>query len=157
MPQDCSFQPLMTLYLTDSTSPDDVKTAKAAGIVAYKLYPAGATTNSQSGVTDISKCMPALEAMMEVGSPRSIFSHPRMGVQYCQVGSANIPNLIGSQISSSLDSITCPFAYSSTLIAQQSPSNVACCTAIFEAYLLVVDSALRDFSGACRYRACSKV
>ena len=67
VPPDCVFEPLMTLYLTDSTSPDDVRAAKAAGIVAYKLYPAGATTNSASGVTDIKKCMSALRAMAEVG------------------------------------------------------------------------------------------
>jgi dihydroorotase len=46
VPQGSSFTPLMTLYLTDNTSPDDVAAAQAAGIVAYKLYPAGATTNS---------------------------------------------------------------------------------------------------------------
>ena len=56
----------MTLYLTDNTRPEDVREAKAANIVAYKLYPAGATTNSQSGVTDIEKCLPALQAMQEV-------------------------------------------------------------------------------------------
>ena len=67
VPLDCVFEPLMTLYLTDSTSPDDVRAAKAAGIVAYKLYPAGATTNSASGVTDIKKCMSALRAMADVG------------------------------------------------------------------------------------------
>lgn len=66
VPANASFQPLMTLYLTDDTSPEDVQEAKAAGIVAYKLYPAGATTNSQSGVTDIDKCLPALQAMQEV-------------------------------------------------------------------------------------------
>ena len=66
VPPDTIFEPLMTLYLTDDTSPDDVQEAKAAGILAYKLYPAGATTNSQSGVTNIEKCLPALHAMQEV-------------------------------------------------------------------------------------------
>lgn len=59
-----AFKPLMTLYLTETTSPDDVVRAAAEGtILAVKLYPAGATTNSASGVTDIQKVMPVLEAM----------------------------------------------------------------------------------------------
>ena len=57
----------MTLYLTDKTPPDEVEAAKRAGIVAFKLYPAGATTNSDSGVTNISKCIDTLSAMAEVG------------------------------------------------------------------------------------------
>lgn len=62
------FQPLMVLYLTDNTTPAEIKKAKASGhIVAAKLYPAGATTNSASGVTDIENIYPALEAMEEVG------------------------------------------------------------------------------------------
>lgn len=65
VPPEAGFEPLMTLYLTDDTSPEDVAEARAAGIVAYKLYPAGATTNSQSGVTDLDKCLPALQAMQE--------------------------------------------------------------------------------------------
>ncbi len=64
------FEPLMVLYLTDNTSPEDVRQAKAAGFVhAAKLYPAGATTNSDSGVTAIEKIYPALEAMADVGLP----------------------------------------------------------------------------------------
>lgn len=62
-----SFTPLMSLYLTDNTSPDEVRRAKEAGVVAFKLYPAGATTNSDAGVTDIRKCYPVLEVMQEVG------------------------------------------------------------------------------------------
>lgn len=63
-----SFEPLMVLYLTDKTSPEEIKKAKATGhIVAAKLYPAGATTNSDSGVTDIENIYPVLEAMQEVG------------------------------------------------------------------------------------------
>lgn len=62
-----SFEPLMTLYLTDNTSADEVRKAKAQGIVGFKLYPAGATTNSDAGVTDIRHCYKALEAMQEVG------------------------------------------------------------------------------------------
>ena len=62
-----SFEPLMILYLTDNTSADEVRKAKAEGIVGFKLYPAGATTNSDAGVTDIRHCYKALEAMQEVG------------------------------------------------------------------------------------------
>lgn len=63
-----NFKPLMVLYLTDKTTPEEIKKAKATGhIVAAKLYPAGATTNSDSGVTDIENVYPALEAMEEVG------------------------------------------------------------------------------------------
>jgi len=62
------FKPLMTLYLTESTDPQDVVNAASDGtIIAVKLYPAGATTNSSSGVTDINKVMPVLEAMAEHG------------------------------------------------------------------------------------------
>jgi dihydroorotase len=61
------FQPLMTLYLTDHTPPDEIARAKAAGIVALKLYPAGATTHSDAGVTDIRKTYPTLEAMQRAG------------------------------------------------------------------------------------------
>jgi len=62
------FQPLMTLYLTDSTSPADIAEAKASGIVfACKLYPRGATTNSDNGVTDLAALGPTLAAMAEHG------------------------------------------------------------------------------------------
>ncbi len=56
----------MTLYLTDNTPPEEVAKARDAGIVAFKLYPAGATTNSDSGVTDWQKCLPTLQAMEQV-------------------------------------------------------------------------------------------
>ncbi|EAR60905.1 dihydroorotase [Neptuniibacter caesariensis] len=63
-----NFDPLMVLYLTDKTSPDEIKKAKATGkIYAAKLYPAGATTNSDSGVTSIKNIYPVLEAMQEAG------------------------------------------------------------------------------------------
>ena len=62
-----SFTPLMTLYLTDNTPPDEIELAKAAGVVALKLYPAGATTNSDAGVTNIRKTYLALEAMQRAG------------------------------------------------------------------------------------------
>jgi len=61
------FTPLMTLYLTDRLPPDEVRRAREAGVVAIKLYPAGATTNSDAGVTDIRKTYPTLEAMQREG------------------------------------------------------------------------------------------
>ncbi|WP_105901161.1 dihydroorotase [Vibrio gangliei] len=62
------FEPLMSLYLTDNTTPEMIREAHASGkVVACKLYPAGATTNSDSGVTDAKNVYPALEAMAEVG------------------------------------------------------------------------------------------
>ncbi|WP_372965552.1 dihydroorotase [Marinobacter sp.] len=61
------FKPLMVLYLTESTTPEIILEAKAAGVVAAKLYPAGATTNSASGVTDIRNIYPALETMASCG------------------------------------------------------------------------------------------
>ena len=61
------FKPLMTLYLTDNTPPEEIARAKAAGVVALKLYPAGATTNSDAGVTDIRKTYATLEAMQRAG------------------------------------------------------------------------------------------
>jgi len=67
---EAGFEPLMTLYLTDNTSPDEIRKARESGIVhAVKLYPAGATTNSDAGVTDISRCMKTLEAMQQHGMP----------------------------------------------------------------------------------------
>lgn len=65
LPGDHNFDPLMVIYLTDNTTPEQIIEAKKAGVVACKLYPAGATTNSDSGVTDLSKVYPALEAMQE--------------------------------------------------------------------------------------------
>lgn len=67
IPPGSAFEPLMVLYLTDKTTPADIATAKAAGVVACKLYPAGATTNSASGVTQVEAIIPALEAMAEHG------------------------------------------------------------------------------------------
>ena len=64
---DTGFEPLMTLYLTESTTPETIREAKAAGVIAAKLYPAGATTNSASGVTDIRNIYPVLEAMADCG------------------------------------------------------------------------------------------
>jgi dihydroorotase len=67
VPQDVSFEPLMTLYLTDNLPPDEIRRAKEAGVVALKLYPAGATTNSDAGVTDMRKTYKTLEAMQREG------------------------------------------------------------------------------------------
>lgn len=66
-----SFKPLMTLYLTDNTQPDEaVKAFETGAAVAFKLYPAGATTNSDAGVTDLlARCSPVLEAMQRIGMP----------------------------------------------------------------------------------------
>src|SRR5579859_889698 len=70
LPSNSEFEPLMTLYLTDNTRPAEIHKAKASGIVsAVKYYPAGATTNSDSGVTDIRKCIDVLQAMAETGMP----------------------------------------------------------------------------------------
>ena len=67
IPPGASFEPLMTLYLTDSTPPQEMARARAAGIVALKLYPAGATTNSDAGVTDLKKVAAVLEAAQREG------------------------------------------------------------------------------------------
>ncbi|MDH5707641.1 MAG: dihydroorotase [Hylemonella sp.] len=67
VPPGVAFEPLMTLYLTDKLAPDEITRAKAAGVVALKLYPAGATTNSDAGVTDIRKTYKTLEAMQREG------------------------------------------------------------------------------------------
>jgi dihydroorotase len=70
LPPGMSFEPLMTLYLTDNMPPDEIRRAKDSGLIhAVKLYPAGATTNSDAGVTDIKKTYKTLEAMQEVGMP----------------------------------------------------------------------------------------
>lgn len=69
VPPGMVFEPLMTLYLTDNLPVDEVFRAKAAGIQAIKLYPAGATTNSDAGVTDLRKTYPTLEAMQRAGLP----------------------------------------------------------------------------------------
>jgi dihydroorotase len=70
LPANTSFQPLMTLYLTDDTPPEEITRAKASGqVFGVKLYPAGATTNSQSGVTDVERCYETLAAMERVGVP----------------------------------------------------------------------------------------
>ncbi|MCJ0761948.1 dihydroorotase [Variovorax terrae] len=67
VPEGLAFEPLMTLYLTDNLPPDEIARAKDAGVVALKLYPAGATTNSDAGVTDLRKTYKTLEAMQRAG------------------------------------------------------------------------------------------
>ena len=70
LPEGASFEPLMTLYLTDDTPPEEIARARLSGRVhGVKLYPAGATTHSDAGVTRISRCFNALEKMQEVGLP----------------------------------------------------------------------------------------
>ncbi len=73
LPEGSDFKPLMTLYLTDDTDPADVAAAHADGLItSVKLYPAGATTNSSSGVTSIDKVMPVLEKMAAIGCPMNV-------------------------------------------------------------------------------------
>ena len=67
VPQGMVFEPLMTLYLTDNLPVDEIARARDAGVVAVKLYPAGATTNSDAGVTDLRKTYKTLEAMQRAG------------------------------------------------------------------------------------------
>jgi dihydroorotase len=67
VPAGLDFQPLMSLYLTDKLPPDEIRRAKEAGVVAVKLYPAGATTNSDAGVTDLRKTRATLETMQREG------------------------------------------------------------------------------------------
>lgn len=70
LPHGMKFEPLMVLYLTDNTPPEEILRAKESGLVhAVKLYPAGATTNSDAGVTDLRSCYPTLEALQKVGMP----------------------------------------------------------------------------------------
>ena len=70
LPEGSTFEPLMTLYLTENTDPDDVAAAHASGLIkAVKLYPAGATTNSASGVSHFDSVRPTLERMAEIGLP----------------------------------------------------------------------------------------
>jgi dihydroorotase len=70
LPPGAEFEPLMTLYLTDDTPPDEIARAKASGrVFAVKLYPAGATTHSDAGVSRISRCFHTLEAMQNAGMP----------------------------------------------------------------------------------------
>lgn len=70
LPGNTNFEPLMTLYLTDNTPPEEIRKAKESGIVhGVKLYPAGATTNSDAGVTSLDRCIPTLEEMQKQGIP----------------------------------------------------------------------------------------
>jgi len=64
-PANSAFEPIMTIYLTDTTTAQDIKAAKAAGVLAAKMYPAGATTNSHSGVSSLSSLYPVLAALVE--------------------------------------------------------------------------------------------
>ncbi len=69
LPEGTAFEPLMTLYLTDATPADEIRRARDRGVVAVKLYPAGATTHSEAGVTDLRRTWPVLEAMQRCGMP----------------------------------------------------------------------------------------
>ncbi len=73
LPADMRFEPLMTLYMTEDTDPADVRAAAQSGLIrAVKLYPAGATTNSASGVTDFDKITAVLDTMAEIGLPMCV-------------------------------------------------------------------------------------
>ena len=79
MPKDASFEPLMTLYLTEDTDPEDLAAAHASGLIkAVKLYPAGATTNSASGVSNFENVRATLDKMAEIGCPLCVHGshHP---------------------------------------------------------------------------------
>ncbi len=84
LPENSSFQPLMTLYLTDNTPEEEIKKAKDSGFIhAVKYYPAGATTNSDSGVTDLKKPEVALAAMEQLGLPLLVHgeaTHPSIDI-----------------------------------------------------------------------------
>ncbi len=69
IPRGKIFQPLLTLYLTDTLSPQVIETAKHSGVIGVKLYPAGVTTHSEAGVSDLEKVYPALEVMQECELP----------------------------------------------------------------------------------------
>ena len=70
LPDGLEFEPLMTLYLTDDTAPEEIARAKLSGsVLGVKLYPAGATTHSDAGVTRLSRCFRVLEKMEEIGVP----------------------------------------------------------------------------------------
>ena len=87
VPQGVAFEPLMTLYLTDNLDPAEIAKAKAAGIVAAKLYPAGATTNSDAGVTDLKKISAVLQAMEREGMLLLVHgevTHPDIDVFDCE-------------------------------------------------------------------------
>ena len=79
----------MTLYLTDNTSPAEIEAAAASGFVRGCVYPAGATTNSDAGVTDVNKCMPALEKMAELGLVLEVHGEVTHGAWTCSIASAS--------------------------------------------------------------------
>ena len=84
LPDGSMFEPLMTLYLTDTSSASEIRRARESGVVhAVKLYPAGATTNSESGVTDLRRCAPALEEMQRVGMPLLIHGEDHSTADRC--------------------------------------------------------------------------
>jgi dihydroorotase len=73
------FQPLLVLYLTDQTTPDEIRKAHAAGVTGCKYYPAGATTNSEFGVTNVKRCYPALQELSNLGMMLCIHSEVTHG------------------------------------------------------------------------------
>ena len=94
-PPQSSWQPLMTLYLTDNTTAEEIVRARASGIVyGIKYYPAGATTNSASGVTNITHAAKALERMQELGMPLQIHGEVTdPDIDIFDGGTSNIPHI----------------------------------------------------------------
>jgi len=80
LPDNADFEPLMTLYMTDNLTSEEIRRAGESGFVkAVKLYPAGATTNSDSGVTDLKRCYPTIEAMQRMGMPLLVHAEVTSG------------------------------------------------------------------------------
>ncbi len=112
-----SFTPLMTMYLTDNTTLGDVQEAKAQGVVAFKMYPAGATTNSDSGVTDWKKCMQTLKAMEEVRAFALDDTHGSRSRAQSRIACVPVcfPSLFRNRATTYLHVVTFPFRGKSIL------------------------------------------
>src|SRR6056297_3535333 len=93
VPEGMDFQPLMTLYLTEQTSADDIrKAADSEHIFAVKYYPAGATTNAASGVRDLDRVWPVLETMQEVGLPLLMHGKSPITTSTCSTARPSLSN-----------------------------------------------------------------
>jgi len=139
IPKNDNFIPLMTIYLTEKTNKDELKKAYNNGSVfAAKLYPAGATTNSQSGVKDIKKIMPVLEIMAEIGMPLlihgevtdkdiDIFDREKVFIdQKLEFICKNIPELkITLEHISTKEAATYVFEGNKNLVASITPHHLA--------------------------------
>jgi len=95
LPKGSHFEPLMTLYLTDNTTPAEIARAKASGVIhAVKYYPAGATTNSDSGVTSLELAYPALEAMERHGLVLSLHGETSSIASACSSNARSPPSSV---------------------------------------------------------------